>query len=144
MYIELKTGYSGNGPAWIGKVEFSKSGQTIYFDNKAIKKLKNPGISANHFDIETGDEYWVSGVKKNGSDRHYGGGRIMVDRKSIQDYLSLVDFAEIDERKFDIIDFAPTDKKRFKEIENTQNEDINSNKANIQSRYWDNNRKKLS
>lgn len=24
-YIELKTGYADNGPAWIGKVEFSKS-----------------------------------------------------------------------------------------------------------------------
>lgn len=35
MYIELKTGYSDNGPAWIGMVEFSKSGKTVYFDNKA-------------------------------------------------------------------------------------------------------------
>lgn len=32
-YIELKTSYSDNGPAWIGYVEFSKSGQTIYFND---------------------------------------------------------------------------------------------------------------
>ena len=31
-YIELKTGFSDRGPAWIGKVVFSKSGQTIYFN----------------------------------------------------------------------------------------------------------------
>jgi len=28
MYIELKTGYQDNGPAWIGRVEFSQSGRT--------------------------------------------------------------------------------------------------------------------
>ncbi|WP_219909591.1 hypothetical protein [Flavobacterium magnum] len=39
MYIENKT-EGHHGPAWIGKVEFSKSGQTVYFDNKALKKLK--------------------------------------------------------------------------------------------------------
>ena len=68
-YIELKTGYSDNGPAWIGLVEFSKTGQTLYFDNKALKKQKIPGSNSNHYDIETGDEYWVSGIKKNGQDR---------------------------------------------------------------------------
>jgi hypothetical protein len=30
-YIELKTGYSDYGPAWIGRVKKSKSGKTIYF-----------------------------------------------------------------------------------------------------------------
>lgn len=29
MYIELKSGYSDDGPAWIGKVEFSKTGQRL-------------------------------------------------------------------------------------------------------------------
>ncbi|HZV68483.1 MAG TPA: hypothetical protein VFG10_03035 [Saprospiraceae bacterium] len=57
MYIELKTGFSDNGPAWIGRIEFSKSGQTIYFNNKAIKKLKSAGVSGNYFDIESGAEY---------------------------------------------------------------------------------------
>ena len=31
MYIELKTGYSDDGPAWIGYVKTSKSKKTIYF-----------------------------------------------------------------------------------------------------------------
>ena len=80
MYIENKS-YGHHGPAWIGLVEFSKSGQTVYFNNKALKKLKNPGTYGNHFDIETGEEYWVSGVKKNGQDRHWcGGGKIMLDK----------------------------------------------------------------
>lgn len=29
-YIELKSGYNDDGPAWIGYVEFSKSGRTTY------------------------------------------------------------------------------------------------------------------
>lgn len=144
MYIELKSGYSDNGPACIGKVEFSKSGQTIYFDNKAIKKLKTPGIGANHFDIVTGDEYWVSGVKKNGTDRHWaGGGKIMIDRKSIDDYLKLVDFTVIENKYFDIIDFAATDKSKFREIENLRLDSADTDQS-IQAQYWDNNRKKLS
>ena len=31
MYIELKMGYSDDGPAWIGYVKTSKSKKTIYF-----------------------------------------------------------------------------------------------------------------
>ena len=33
MYIELKTGYSDDGPAWIGYVKTSKSRKTIYFND---------------------------------------------------------------------------------------------------------------
>jgi hypothetical protein len=62
LYVELKQGHSG--PAWIGYGQFSKSGQTVYFDGKVLKK--GQGIISNHFDIENGDEYWISGVKKNG------------------------------------------------------------------------------
>lgn len=144
LYLELKSGFSDNGPAWIGKVEFSKSGRTLYFNNSALKKLKKPGIYANHFDIETGEEYWVSGVKKNGQDRHWaGGGKVMIEHDSIEDYLKLVDFGTVDEKFFDIVDIPRTDKSRFNDIENSP---INWEETNntIQSWYWDNNRKKFS
>jgi hypothetical protein len=140
MYIENKS--SGHhGPAWIGFVDFSKSGQTVYFNNKALKKLKNPGIYGNHFDVETGEEYWVSGVKKNGQDRHWcGGGKIMIDKNSIDEYLKLVDFNNLDEKYFTIIEFAETDKSRFNEIENTEVEQRNKSR---EASYWDNNRRKI-
>ena len=32
-YIELKTGYNDDGPAWIGNVKESKSGKTVYFND---------------------------------------------------------------------------------------------------------------
>ena len=70
-YIELKTGYNDNGPAWIGKVKESKSGKTIYFNDHAFQKYH--GAFSNYIDIETGDEYWISRVKKNGEDRYWAG-----------------------------------------------------------------------
>lgn len=141
MYLENKS--SGhNGLAWIGFVEFSKTGQTIYFDGKALKKLKNPGINANHFDIETGEEYWVSGVKKNVQDRHLcGSGKIMIDKNSIDEYLKLVDFDVLDEKNFTMVEFIKTDKSRFNEIENTEVEFMNESRI---ATYWDSNKRKLS
>ena len=68
MYIELKTGYSDDGPAWIGYVKTSKSKKTIYFNNHAFQKY-NGGYS-NYVDIENGDEYWISGLKKRESNRY--------------------------------------------------------------------------
>ena len=144
-YIELKTGFSDNGPAWIATVEFSKSGQTIYFNNSALKKLKRPGIFANYFDIKTGDEYWISGVKKNGQDRHWAGsGKIMIDKDIIDDYLSLVDFDIIEKKYFEIINVNKNiDKLEFENIENAKGR-ISDSKPNEYYRwYWDNNRKKL-
>lgn|SRR5690606_231038 len=118
-YIELKSGYSDNGPAWIGIVEFSKTGHTVYFDNKALKRLKVPSSNANHYDIETGEEYWVSGVKKNGADRHWAGhGKIMIDKNALDQYLKQTNQGQLDLTKFDIVEFKKIDKARINEIEN--------------------------
>ncbi len=140
MYIENKSkGHSG--PAWIGYVEFSKSAQTIYFDNKALKKLKTPGIIGNHFDIETGEEYWISGVKKNGADRHWaGGGKVMLEKRCIEEYLSLINAENIDERKYTIVEVEKTDKSRFSEMENAIVQFKNDSR---EAMYWDNNQRKL-
>jgi len=54
MYVELKTGYNDNGPAWIGRVTFSKTGQTIYSRGKSLSKIPGGGISANYRDVDTG------------------------------------------------------------------------------------------
>ena len=36
-YIELKSGYADDGPAWIGNVKESKSGETIYFNSGSAR-----------------------------------------------------------------------------------------------------------
>jgi hypothetical protein len=105
MYVELKSGFSDDGPAWIGKVKFSKSGQTVYFNDKGFKRIS--GISGNFMDIETGEEYWISGVKKNGEDRHWAGtGKIQIDRKVIDEYLMIIKQKNVDLKKLEVVDIA--------------------------------------
>ncbi|MGE5393958.1 MAG: hypothetical protein ACM3P1_04385 [Candidatus Saccharibacteria bacterium] len=114
-YIELKTGYADNGPAWIGKVEFSKSGKTIYFNNHAFKGNGHGTCS----DIETGEIYWISGFKKNGQDRHWAGtGKIMIDKTIVDEYLKLMGLTGLDPKQYILVDIEKTDKQRFVDIEN--------------------------
>ena len=51
---------------------FSKRGKTIYYGGKAFQSCGGSGYKANYFDIETRDQYWISGCKRNGTDRLYG------------------------------------------------------------------------
>jgi len=69
MYIESKAN-GLSGPARIGRVTFSKRGQTIYYQGRAF--AKGSGFKSNYYDLETGDEYWISGPRKDGRDRLYG------------------------------------------------------------------------
>lgn len=118
-YIELKSGHSDDGPAWIGMAQFSKTGRTVYFNGKAMKNANAKGISGNYYDIENGDEYWISGVKKNGSDRLWaGGGKVMIAKNAVDLYLSIVDFNYLDPKYFEIIEIPPTDKTKFTALEN--------------------------
>jgi len=114
-YIELKSGYSDNGPAWIGKVEFSKSGKTVYFNGHAFKG-NGHGVCS---DIETREIYWITGIKKNGQNRHWAGdGKIMIDRNVVDDYLKIINAERLDLTKFELVDIKETDVQRFVNIEN--------------------------
>ena len=71
MYIENKDGDIDGHKARIGWVTFSRSGRSLYYRDKALKRMKGGGVSGNYYCEETGDEYWVSGIKKRGSNAHY-------------------------------------------------------------------------
>jgi len=122
MYIEHKAGQADRGNAWIGKVEFSKSGQTVYFNGQAFKRYNGHAGSyseySNYFDIETGEGYWISGVKKDGQDRHWaGGGKVMIERGIVDEYLALVDFDKLD-TTYELVDILRTDRNKFRKLEN--------------------------
>ncbi len=59
------------GPARIGRVTFSKTGATLYYQGRSLQSLKGGGFKSNYFDIETGEHFWISGPKKNGEDALY-------------------------------------------------------------------------
>jgi hypothetical protein len=72
MYIEDKSN-GLSGPGWIGHVRFSKSGKSVYYGGRILQTLSGRGFKANYFDVKTGAKFWVSGCKKRGGDRLYGG-----------------------------------------------------------------------
>ncbi|MEO1040765.1 MAG: 1-deoxy-D-xylulose-5-phosphate synthase [Pseudomonadota bacterium] len=70
MYIEDKS-QGLNGAARIGRVTFSKTGKSLTYHGRTFQSLKGSGFKANYFDVETGDEFWISGPRKDGNDRLY-------------------------------------------------------------------------
>ena len=73
MFIESKSDESGLiGDARIGRVTFSKTGKSIHYKGLTFETLSGTGFKANYVDVESGDQYWISGCKKNGEDRLYG------------------------------------------------------------------------
>ncbi len=83
MYIEYK-GDNLTGPGRIGRIAFSKTGKTLYYDGITLQSLKG-GYKANYYNVETGEEYWISGCKKQGNDTLYPG-IIEIDENAREEY----------------------------------------------------------
>ena len=118
IYVELKTGYGDNGPAWIGKGFYNRTRKTVYFNGHVF--CRRQGISGNHIDLETGEEYWISGVKKNGTDRHWAGsGVIEIDESVIEEYLALRGLTGLTKGKYVTVKLDNEQAKEIsKELEN--------------------------
>ncbi|MDB4997255.1 MAG: hypothetical protein JWM74_4687 [Myxococcaceae bacterium] len=71
MYVENKSG-GLDGDGRIGWVEVSRSGRTYRYRGRHLGKTTS-GYKYNCVDEENGDEYWVSGPRKDGADKLYGG-----------------------------------------------------------------------
>ena len=91
MYVEYK-GDGLTGDARIGRVAFSQTGRTIYYRGKAFASLNGRGYKANYYDVETGEHYWISGPKRDGSDRLYAGKRttVVIDEDVREEYWSSI------------------------------------------------------
>jgi hypothetical protein len=89
MYVENKDGLIDGVQGRVGWVSFSKTGQTVYYRGRTLQK--GNGISGNFFDVDSGEEYWVSGVKRRGSNAHPAemGVGIEVDPDALQEYRSI-------------------------------------------------------
>jgi hypothetical protein len=71
MYVESKA-EGLTREARIGRITCSKTGRSIYYRGEAFRSLKGAGFKANYYNVATGEEYWISGPKKDGTDRLYG------------------------------------------------------------------------
>jgi hypothetical protein len=90
MYIEDKS--SGLiGPGRIGRVYFSKTGKTLDYRGMRFQSLKGQGFKANYFETESGNEFWISGPRKDQNDRLYGGNKgVVIDNDVRKEYLSII------------------------------------------------------
>jgi hypothetical protein len=71
MYIECKDGRL-DGSGRIGWVELSRTARSYVYNGKRFIKTKS-GYKYNCIEEETRVTYWISGPKKRGGDRLYGG-----------------------------------------------------------------------
>ena len=78
MYIEDKS-QSLNGTARIGRVTINRTGKSLTYGGRTFQSLKGAGFKANYVDVETGDQFWISGPQKDGRDRLYDGSTASVE-----------------------------------------------------------------
>jgi hypothetical protein len=85
MYIENKSG-GLVGPARIGRITFNKTGKSLYYKGKTFRSLKGSGFKANYYEVDTHDQYWISGPRKDGSDGLYGARPTPIDEDVREEY----------------------------------------------------------
>jgi len=123
-YLELKSGHSDNGPAWIAYVTQSKSGRTLYFNGRGLMKLRGQRrgeAGGNYVDMETHEYFWVSGVKKNGQDRHWAGsGKVQLEAAAVTDYLRAIGANVLDSSRCVVTEsIVQTDVERLDRLANS-------------------------
>jgi hypothetical protein len=62
-----------------------------------LKGQRRGASGGNYVDMETGESFWVSGVKKNGEDRHWAGsGKVLIEAAAVPDYLETIGAKTLD------------------------------------------------
>lgn len=85
MYVENKDGDIDGAAARIGWVAFSKTGQSVRYRGRTL--LKASGVAGNFMDVDSRDEYWVSGIKKRGSNVHWAESlSVVIDDDAREEY----------------------------------------------------------
>lgn len=81
-------------------------------------------------DIENGDEYWISGLKKRESDRLWAGhGKIMIDRRAVDEYLSIIGEKELPQNLFEAAEME--DKFLLRGLKNYEMKKVTTSNQNI-------------
>lgn len=99
MFVQLKTGHDiDRGPCWISVVRFNRSWQTAYWHGKTLRRIPSL-FDANFCDIDTGDEYWLSGPHRDRRDTRYGNVVPVIDDDARQAYQAFLDGAPLPGRE---------------------------------------------
>ncbi|WP_410586816.1 hypothetical protein [Amycolatopsis sp. lyj-23] len=90
MYLQLKTGHdTDRGPSWIAWVRFTRTWRTAYVHGRTLRRW--PGLyDANFVDVETGEEFWLSGPKRDRTDGRYGNAQPVVEGDAAARYAAFL------------------------------------------------------
>ena len=83
MYVQKGGGLAPAGR--IVRVHFSKTRRTIYYGGRTYRSLAGSGFKVNYYDVESGEEYWISGCRKDGNDPLYSG-TVKIDEDVREEY----------------------------------------------------------
>lgn len=90
MYVQLKTGFpTDRGPAWIDWVEFTRTWRTARFQGRTLRRVTGTyraNFDSNFYDVDNGEEFWVSGPKRDRTDGRYGSQPPQVSAEASEHY----------------------------------------------------------
>jgi hypothetical protein len=103
MYVQLKTGYgTDRGPSWIARIRFSKTWRTAYFQGRTLHRgtgTSRANFDSNFYDVESGDEYWLSGPKRDRTDGRYSSQQPAVEEDAREAYEAFLEGAQLPGRE---------------------------------------------
>jgi hypothetical protein len=79
MFVQIKTGHDIDlGPCWISRVRFTASWQTAHWHGRRLRRAMGM-FDANFYDVETDEEFWLSGPHRDRRDTRYSNATPQVD-----------------------------------------------------------------
>ncbi len=95
MFVQLKTGYDiDRGPAWISVVRFNRTWKTAYWHGKTLARGLGM-FDANFYDVDSHEEYWISGPHRDRRDVRYSSITPTVDPDAHAAYIAFLDGAAL-------------------------------------------------
>ena len=86
MWIESKVGEGGIvGPARIGWVKIRDDGKRLDYSDRTFRRIRGGGFKSNYYDVNTREEYWISGCRKDGRDALYNTDAV-IDDDALDEY----------------------------------------------------------
>jgi hypothetical protein len=85
-----------------------------------LKGQRRAESGGNYVDMETGESFWVSGVKKNGKDRHWAGsGKVLIEAAAVAEYLEMIKAKALDMSRCEVThSIRQTDIERLSRLAN--------------------------
>jgi hypothetical protein len=84
MWLEYK-GDGIVGPAKTGWVTVRDKGKRLDYRGQSFRSLNGSGFKSNYYDLETLEEYWITGCRKDGGNALYNTD-VEIDEDALEEY----------------------------------------------------------